>query len=102
MRFLPLKQHIKRSIRYHLGNLDKKIVKLLTQGSEFTPIKLDKHMTTEPLLAAIQYIQIVDLDNFNEYNKAPRRPTLKIYLMIRQKVFKMLIRLRQAKVKKGY
>jgi FkbM family methyltransferase len=93
----PLRRHLKRQVRHHIGRADKKIVRKLSRKSEFKPVggsvRRTEGASLESLLdAAGTY----DSQNFERYHKAAKpRALLPVYMRSRNATYKGLRRMKQ-------
>jgi hypothetical protein len=96
---IPLKRHIKRSIRFRLKRIDNKIITVLTRSNirKIPPIKINNTANFKDL---IEKISKYDRNIFANYNHSSRRSlSLKIYTKLKAITFKLLYYLRSLRVK---
>jgi len=90
---LPLRKHLKRTLRYHLGRVDRKVARSLARSNNFKPVPVNAEADSQQ--DALKLAQISDNSNFTAFNRAPRQhPLMPVYRASRKAGVKTVSKLR--------
>jgi FkbM family methyltransferase len=93
----PLRRHLKRQVRHHIIETDKKIVRKLSRKRDFTPAAHAPTPADSSRSSLLDATRTYDSQNFERYSQAAKpRSALPAYMQSRHAVYKGL---RQAKRK---
>lgn len=92
---IPLRRHIKKQARHHLGRLDRKVIAKLSRQGNFKPVKTIPAVDEQASL--LEQAASYDKKNFASYAKSSKpHATLPAYLSSRQNFLKAARRLKKA------
>lgn len=84
----PLRRHIKRFIRFRIGEIDRGLTKVVTRKNNFKPHGVDKESSDQSIKALLQTANESDQKNFASYNTKPTQPLLPAYKSLKRAAHK--------------
>lgn len=97
----PLRRHLKKQIRHHMGRADKKIVRKLSRKADFKPLPYDASPARQDVVSLLEEAAAYDQKNFRLYRKTAKpHALLPLYMNSRNKAYETF-RTAKRKVRKS-